>query len=202
MVEKLGGEANINKEWFVKSENNKKALNYKLKFVVQGINTVSQEINKMYFGNLGTENKKSVFAENLIEMKVICFIPKLMEVICRYVQEFFVVENFGTRQSKGFGGFVVHEENCNYDANKVNELLGDRLYFFCSCDKSSQIKTMLEHAQTISAILKGGINETKWIENEKKYKNDRLYIKSYIQRAFFIISKVILMMQKCYTKKR
>ncbi|MBR3917715.1 MAG: hypothetical protein IKJ59_03145 [Clostridia bacterium] len=213
LVEKLGGEANINKEWFVKSENNKKALNYKLKFAVQGINTVSQAgneickaidgnirsederkkhancsrdaINGMYFANMvnGTNYKRplvgndleekqkeikkaykeTVFAARNITMSVVCFIPELMEEICKYVQEFFVVENFGSRQSKGFGGYSVKsigDKQVNLSEKQIADALCEK-YGAAKCYKFAgginNVET-LERIRIIYSIIKSGAN--------------------------------------------
>ena len=89
-----------------------KALNYKIKFLSIGNNSKSGKSNKiaLYFGNMGNENedKKRVFNDR-VELEFFSFNEELIENIKNYIVEFFMYENFGTRQSKGFGSFTVEK---------------------------------------------------------------------------------------------
>ena len=192
MVGKLGID-NIKETWIVKkneeketkgcneeaTEKNNIALNYKLRFNVKSNNTVSNSIidprnaiNAMYFGNMvnGTKQKeiKKVYKETIfnpqnVEMTVICFIPELMETICQYVQEFFVTENFGTRQSKGFGGYTVisiGNKNVNLSEAQIADALCKK-YGAMKCykfDGGVNSGEALERIRIIYSIIKSGAN--------------------------------------------
>ena len=90
-----------------------------------------QKINSMYFGNMVKRPKLDVCSDdefdnylnevedsfkesiryiNPIVLDIICFIPELRDLIEKSIVEFFMTTNFGTRQSKGFGGFTVYKQ--------------------------------------------------------------------------------------------
>ena len=78
-------------------------------------------ICKSYFGNQAKKSgdlkdyanavveqyKETVFYRDGIDMTIICFHDALKQVIENCVHAFFLIHNFGTRQNKGFGSFVV-----------------------------------------------------------------------------------------------
>lgn len=89
------------------------ALRYKVKIEVPDEKPIvsgrdGKKINAMYFGNMGDGDKKeTVYYENPLTLTITCFIPELIKKIEECIEEFFLTTNFGTRQSKGFGGFSV-----------------------------------------------------------------------------------------------
>ncbi len=149
------------------------------------------QINGMYFGNMVSNKgndydeavrdayKETVFyGEKQIKLIIICFIKELREEIEKYVEEFFFVHNFGTRQSKGFGGFVAIEEGKD-NKTDVLELLSNNGYrfFYVNVKESLDYDVMLNHAKNIYAVMKSGYNHT-------NFDNRDSYIKGYIQRCF------------------
>jgi len=89
------------------------SLNYKLQIAVDG--HAMELIPKVYpcfFGNTGTKEneatqKKFSFTTSVKLIFKSYFKDLLDLIVDKYIQDFFVTYNFGTRSSKGFGGFVV-----------------------------------------------------------------------------------------------
>ncbi len=147
-----------------------------------------KEINEMYFGNMVSDNernyrqkvteafKETVFYSNGAQLTVTCFIEDLRNAINTHIEEFFLVHNFGTRQSKGFGGFVISESERN--SKDPVTLLSEHGYnfFYVDVNGSPGFKAMMNHAKNIYAMMKGGYNHTKFDKDS--------YVKGYIQRDF------------------
>ena len=89
------------------------ALNYKMRIIATTVNEFSlEEENRSryapFFANSGKEGEeklKGVFV--IAELTIVCFNKMLREIIKEYLEEFFIVTNFGMMQGKGFGSFIV-----------------------------------------------------------------------------------------------
>ena len=109
----------IPEDWYIYREKAQEAgvfaLDYKLRFEASGnFKLITKDDKsgkgkmtiKSYFG----DNKAVLYLDNAcIKMTVLCFIPGLLDCIKEYIEVFFVLHNFGTRQDKGFGSFIVSE---------------------------------------------------------------------------------------------
>lgn len=88
-----------------------RALDYKMIFQNSGQNV--HPIRGQYpcfFGNMGVANdeeKKFLAFFDRIEATLKSFTIDIEKTILKYLTEFFILHNFGTRTSKGFGGFVT-----------------------------------------------------------------------------------------------
>lgn len=168
------------------------ALNYQIRFETSGtpeINDGSKErpINKSFFGNQGVKDpsmwKKTVLYHESINMTILCFIPDLLEYIKNHIEDFFVIYNFGTRQTKGFGAFVVSEINGEQiDYKKKDYLSIAKKYFsyglyheYKNIDEAK--KYALEDIRIIYGLMKSGFN----LSDQKKED----YFKGYIFRYFY-----------------
>lgn len=174
-------------------------------------------INGMYFGNMVEDRrerneterinnynrsveekfKESVFYTQPIELVITCFIEDLRNEIDRLIEDFFLLENFGTRQSKGFGGYTVIKktEDNTWQPRSPKNLLDfyqsqGKPFFYATEQRSASSPNqaeladkMLNHAMTVYAVMKGGINRTGW--NGDRYRDKQQYIKGYIQRRYF-----------------
>ncbi len=145
------------------------------------------EINKMYFANmvssrnLTVEKYKTEVEKNFKEtvfcnpekcdilLTIICFKKDLMAAIKKYIDDFFIIENFGSRQSKGFGCFIT-EDGMKKSVGSVLNEYGYK-YFYAECQTKNNEKLM-NIAMTVYAVLKGGLH----MSNPP--------IKGYIQRGF------------------
>ncbi|MBE6666495.1 MAG: hypothetical protein E7603_09855 [Ruminococcaceae bacterium] len=161
------------------------------------------EINAMYFANMVSSKKNGVLVDldeyasdvkkqyketvfyskkSPIIMEIICFIPTLRDAIEKHLEEFFIVHNFGSRQSKGFGGFKLLPKD-NEKGRSALEILQENGYqFFYAACRTNDVSALMNHAMIVYAILKGGLNMTGWDKNH--YKTPNNYIKGYIQRRF------------------
>ncbi len=154
---------------------------------------IKSNINGMYFGNMVSAKgsdyedavkesyKESVFyqAREQIQLSIICFIEDLKELIEEYIEEFFFVNNFGTRQSKGFGGFTAIKlvDGKEEKGKDPIETLSEKGYRFFYAEVNGDSSAMLNHAKNVYAVMKGGYNHTKFDSPES-------YVKGYIQRYF------------------
>ena len=170
-----------------KQQNADKKTNKQLK------NKRNEEINSMYFGNMVSgkgneyeENVRNLYKETVfyegkeqIKLDVVCFIEELRKEIEKYIGEFFFVNNFGTRQSKGFGGFVAIKKGEEHKATDPIKTLSEQGYrfFYAEVKGDTSYTAMLNHAKNVYAVMKGGYNHSKFDYNSQ-------YIKGFIQRKF------------------
>ncbi len=158
------------------------------------------QINGMYFGNMVSDEsndyreavqntyKETVFyGENQIKLVIICFIEELKTKIDDNIEEFFFINNFGTRQSKGFGGFTISKENSKTDVIKLLSKKGYE-YFYVDIKGNPNHTDLMNHAKNIYAVMKGGYNHTGWNERDKCYRYQDRYIKGYIHRRFIDVA--------------
>lgn len=154
-----------------------KTLNYKTRLIVDGTKITSSNINKLYFGNMNNNKKKSVFYNSEIKLIIICLNDNLRKLIKNNIIEFFAVTNFGLRQDKGFGCFSISGVN-GEDVKDKLEKNGYKFFYGSIADEYSNDEVenkaddMLNIAGSIYSVMKGGIN----------YKGT--YIKGYIQRQY------------------
>lgn len=114
----LLGKDRVPKEWIQSKHPNgvDVALKYRMTIKHNGVSSVpAEQIPNIFYGNMGIRNaeekRNAVWFNNGLELTILCFVPKLMEEIQRCIADFFIVTNFGTMQSKGFGSFIVSEIN-------------------------------------------------------------------------------------------
>ncbi|MDD6069233.1 MAG: hypothetical protein PUC12_00245 [Clostridiales bacterium] len=172
LCKKLGDK--LKKDFFISEE--KLALNYKVKVTGIGEKGISKTINSMYFGNMGTDEsdqKKSVFYKEGLCLEILCFNSELRKHIQDHIEEFFLTTNFGTRQSKGFGSFAVEGS----EGKMLQYLDASKCHYFYTNTGFHNVADVQDAAAAIYAIMKGGIN--------RSGKNEKAYIKGYIQRQYF-----------------
>ena len=159
----------------------------KIKVIKRAYQNNSGRINNMYFGNMGNDEnqyKETIMYKGDISLTIICFIPELMKRIEECLEEFFLVTNFGTRQSKGFGGFIISKV---YDYNSLIQILQNAGYSFLYVDWEENVdfsemgqlekaNYMLNCAKVVYSVMKSGINN--------KFGDEKGYIKGYIQREY------------------
>ena len=175
LVKKLDNDLEGKKNWFLKQADGNqdiKAFNYKVRIFATGKPKRNQNINKMYFANMGKDSSdqlQTIFYETDIYVEIQCFVKELLEYIDANISEFLLVTNFGTRQSKGFGCFDLKKENDN--VNTPIDILKDNKYDFVYCEVENP-KKALNVAAGIYAVMKGGVNFS------------NTYVKGYIQRQY------------------
>ncbi len=82
------------------------ALNYKLRLTALDPNAPKTRPHNLFYGNMGSDNPKKQVPGD-IELIILCTNDDLRALIEKYIDEFFVITNFGTMQGKGFGSYVT-----------------------------------------------------------------------------------------------
>ena len=159
----------VKKEWYLGneakktiSENDSRALNYKIRIEAQGVqNPLELGIKTpydIYYGNLGQDKKYGVIADK-IKFTIVCTNEELRETIDKCLEGFFFVTNFGTMQNKGFGSFTVKKKG---DGRIDEKKLIDSLKKECGSNKVYRFETKSEeiftNIKTLYSIMKSGVN--------------------------------------------
>lgn len=156
-LRKLYGKA-IPEHWRVSEQH--EALNYQMRITVTGQdkrNGLTIRDCKAYFGNMGNsvDTKDLVFRDCKLEIN--CFVPELLKLIDQHIGSFFVLHNFGTRQSKGFGGFLVQEKTSEAHAGRIFQQ-NYPYYFYADFPANTDLRGRLNHAMVVYACLKNGMS--------------------------------------------
>ncbi len=139
------------------------ALNYKVSIVADKVKMDEPPKFGLYYGNMGVydEEKKAKFILGDCDIAVNCFINDLLEFIDKNIREFFIVQNFGRMNDKGYGSFIIDGE---YSDKEVGEALysnygGSHLYWF-DCKDSSDLmrKDVFGSIKTLYSVMKSGYN--------------------------------------------
>lgn len=76
---------------------------------------------QIFYGN---QNRRNDRFERVISdpiVSIMCFNEELQQLILKYIEEFFIVTNFGTMQSKGFGSYAI--SGTDYPDKNIAECL-------------------------------------------------------------------------------
>jgi len=157
--------------WFIAGTG---AFDYKLRIVSCSARVVELGYKTDYPNYYGSKEKKGVIADS--ELTVICFIPELLELIDKYIGEFFATNNFGTMSGKGFGSFFVEEKPLGREAvaKALKEKCGARrCYMFTSPNPFKDVDRLYKRMKSgfqgrFSLLFKfaeeyGFINEKEWL---------------------------------------
>ena len=99
--------------------------------------------------------KETVFYSGKMYIEITCLIEDLKEIIKSHLDEFFLLENFGTRQSKGFGGFILKQNNDEQFNKFVQEKLLSKANVFYTTLPERDYNVLLEAAKKIYSELAG-----------------------------------------------
>lgn len=142
----------------------------------------------LYFGNMGddTEKRKIIFVEGEIELTILCFHKELSQIIQDSLPFFFLLHNFGTRQDKGFGGYVLKDSVKNAERLLVDWYKHEnKSIYMLDCASSIKSQNKIEVFRNIDVIykvLKSGINES--FKRNKNSSAKYCYVKSYLTKYF------------------
>ncbi len=132
---------------YVVNANNSKFLNYKVK-IEQNISQ-PQDINSresLFFGNLGDGvDKKYKQHPNKFKIEFFSYDERVLDAIQDYFEAFLANTNFGTRQSKGYGGFYLLDKH--FDKTLVSQ----KVYSFSTNNWERDIKVLY-------SFLRQGLN--------------------------------------------
>jgi hypothetical protein len=113
----IGYDERKDKEGKLKKEDfkGKEAFDYKVK-IEQDLSK-SKQINSresLFFGNMGDGDDKEYKKHNKsFKIEFFSFKPQIIEAIKKHFEAFLANNNFGTRQSKGYGGFYLDNKDLN-----------------------------------------------------------------------------------------
>ncbi|WP_033065796.1 hypothetical protein [Clostridium botulinum] len=94
----------------------KKAFDYKLKIYTTHPNKmrmidIKGAMQSLYFaGRSNNGNIQGVFTNEDIILELFTFHEALVDIIKNNIEKFFCINNFGTRQDKGFGSFYLNKD--------------------------------------------------------------------------------------------
>ncbi len=153
----------IPEEWIRNDVNGKVSLDYKMRIVATENNdTIQLGRNTpydIYYGNMGDNAQVKKGVMNKAKLTISCFHEKLLDYIDKIIGDFFIVTNFGTMQSKGFGSFTVDEKDDNNNHDYICDLLKNEY-----TDKGKCYMFQSEHGKTfkqikaVYSLMKSGIN--------------------------------------------
>ena len=203
-----------------KSENekdykDKKALNYKLRVKVRsegkpidiGYNRYpfyfndinSSDTNKFILYTNKIDCRKS-FGKKVVKnikgkiyIEVFSLHAELIEAIKTWIPKFFIINNFGFRQNKGYGSFTVEKINSknisiNNPINLISEMYPDKGIYYIEYNGANW-KRIMDDCTIIYQIMKSGINfggnyeksflfrylKGKEIGNEKRFIKEKFF---------------------------
>ena len=142
------------------------------------------------------EKKGILFKENIV-VEILTKYVDLSEFIAKHIQLFFLCNNFGTRQTKGFGSFTVTQiliGSLN-ECNKViplqdNETILTEYVTVCknSCNIGQDLQSIFEFINSNYKLLKAGTNRPyrkSLLRNYVDKEYGILWEKRYIKRNFY-----------------
>lgn len=197
-------------EWCLRNEDQgevPRALNYKVKIEAPEEYKLwnKNELQKLgYFANMGSksENKLGILYKNRIKLTILCFIPSLLKEIEKRIEGFFLLNNFGARQSKGFGSFCIKKvftDGGEREFKGGKRLLDEvkkyyKIPLYGYRYKKGENEEKLKDIRIIYGLMKGGFNFTKnsqndyykgfifryFMKNPHRLNNDKAFMKGYI----------------------
>ena len=126
-------------------------------------NDGKKEKDKHYFDEESWNKieKKGILHKGLITIIVHCMDEELEKRLSEYMEPFFIVTNFGTRQSKGFGTFTIESMKVNDTPQEVKKDYLDQLkknYKYVYSKKSTNFENAFSEIKKDYQLLKAGIN--------------------------------------------
>jgi CRISPR/Cas system CMR-associated protein Cmr1 (group 7 of RAMP superfamily) len=139
-------------------DKDKEALNYKVKILSN--NVKKQEFEKyppLYFAR----DHKQKMLDGTFIITFIAFKAELLEILKKNFEAFLVNTNFGTRQSKGYGGYYIKDK-------KFDPLLvikeRTKVYWF-----DTNIQNWEKDIKLFYGFLRAGINEVDFNTKKSKF---------------------------------
>jgi len=165
-------------------DKDKDALNYKVKIVYKDVEffDIEQSIPKpngkfktvqfpLFFANMGLKNKdekrRFSFTEKPIEVEFFSLYPEILELIEKNFPAFLMLNNFGTRQSKGFGSFYIHPDDPHYKQLKLNYCFTFKLKGNLSNEE--KLRLIFERIELFYKSLRSGINDFNFREEKTSF---------------------------------
>lgn len=183
LISHRGGEIPL--EW--RNEKSKDALNYQLR-IISLENNPPIELGRgtnydIFYGNMGDGPKKKGI-KNKQKLVVTCLIKELLDYIEKVIGDFFIVTNFGTMQSKGFGSFTVDGKDstpdhiCDVLKMEYTNLKNlKHCYVFSRGNnyQNSVRDTTFKRIKTFYSLMKSGLNYTRNGQYPERYRRSILF---------------------------
>lgn len=162
----------VPESWLI--EKDKKALNYKLFTINQGQNQVDDPLREVFFGNMNCSEseKRSTVTSDDLKIKIICFNTELKNTINECIETFFLINNFGSRSSRGSGSFTLKKTNRIIASKLLKQWYGNKPVYKLEYKQNVGVDIILKDGALIYQILKSGINF------------NNIYIKSFLTKYF------------------
>lgn len=149
-----------------KFESGYRALNYKMSIYtpsVENRNIGEKEKIPMYFGNMSNENKKGIsYSTEIFDLVFFTAHQDLLDKIEENYHTFFLLNNFGSRQSKGYGSFLPLDSS-------VTDIIKSNSYFYfnyrpreklpISSSKSKDFSFLFQQIDLFYKTIRSGINQ-------------------------------------------
>jgi hypothetical protein len=107
-------------KWLINGQ--KRALNYKVRIIPHGKKDESLPNKFLYFANNAIKNssqKLKAVRYNNVQLTLFSIHDTLLQAIDEAIGIFFILHNFGARQSKGYGSFFPIEKNFKQILSKI-----------------------------------------------------------------------------------
>jgi hypothetical protein len=106
------------------------------------------------------EKKAFRFCDGIIKITITAYNDEIIETIKEHIAAFFLLNNFGTRQSKGFGAFYLNRSDPLYKSPIDTEWMDYRFTVDVASDLdiSKQWKILFDRIELFYKTLRGGIN--------------------------------------------
>lgn len=147
----------------------------------------------LFFGNMGKDYyeeetiKKFEFCNGIIELTIHSVNSMILDEIKKVFPEFLLVENFGTRQGKGFGSFYIDKSDKSYI--HPNERFFD-YKFEVEIDDNEMwngFKNIFNRVDLFYRALRSGINqkEPEYVNSKRQIKKDKNGINEFKDVFYF-----------------
>jgi hypothetical protein len=149
---------------YKENANGHKSLEYKVKIVNKSnslstpkayVNSKKETDKTVYQAPYFADAYKSVLANNNVEIEFFTFNSTIQDAIKKYIDIFFIYENFGTRQNKGFGSFL----RTDIKENEIKEILAKHQNPVFSLGIYTNYQDAFKKIDTFYKKLKMGINK-------------------------------------------
>ena len=171
---------------FVAHDNTTHTLDYKVHCFADENgrkNDIDLKQYKSYFGHQGKTNPPKGVKSPSIRVRFFSYHEDILDVITDEIALFLMLHNFGTRNNKGFGSFML-EKKPNLD-----DVLSRHTGHMKVKYQNQASERILNHVAVLYALMKGGINKPYnkgYIFNyflAKKIGNEKRYIKETFEFA-------------------
>jgi hypothetical protein len=104
------------------------------------------------------EKKAFRFCDGIIKITITAYNDEIIETIKEHIAAFFLLNNFGTRQSKGFGAFYLNQADPLYRSPIDTDWMDYRFTVDVNGNIPEQWEILFNRIELFYKTLRGGIN--------------------------------------------